>query len=110
MLEAFEKYHWPGNERELSNVIERGMILTNNSLITLRDIPPLQMMRPEDQGESQALLSLDEIENRHIRLVLENVGGNKTKAAHILGISRPKLYRKMDKYQIYEAPASAENK
>jgi len=110
VLEAFEKYHWPGNVRELSNVIERGMILANNSLITLRDIPPLQMMRPEDQGESQASLSLDEIENRHIRLVLENVGGNKTRAARVLGVSRPKLYRKMDKYQIYEASPHTEDK
>ena len=64
---------------------------------------------PESGGGKRPSV-LDAIENRHIRLVLENVGGNKTKAAHILGISRPKLYRKMDKYQIYEAPASAENK
>jgi len=105
VLEAFEKYNWPGNVRELSNVLERAIILANNSFITLREIPPLYKMNPEDQADSPASFPLDEIEKRHIRLVLETVRGNKTKAARILGVSRPKLYRKMEKYNIPDTHA-----
>jgi len=110
VLEAFEKYNWPGNVRELSNVLERAIILANNSFITLREIPPLYKMNPEDQADSPASFPLDEIEKRHIRLVLETVRGNKTKAARILGVSRPKLYRKMEKYNIPDTHAHKRRK
>ena len=110
VLEAFEKYNWPGNVRELSNVLERAIILANNSFITLREIPPLYKVNPEDQADSPASLPLDEIEKHHIRLVLETVRGNKTKAARILGVSRPKLYRKMEKYNIPDTHAHKKRK
>jgi len=106
VLEAFAAYHWPGNVRELSNVIERALILANNSLMTLREIPPLDRQPSEDEYTSPATLSLDEIENRHIRTVLQSVGGNKTRASRVLGISRPKLYRKMEKYKILDSSPS----
>jgi DNA-binding NtrC family response regulator len=99
-IEAFDAYNWPGNVRELSNVIERALILATDSLITLREIPFLDRNGAGGPRESTASLSLNEIEERHIRLVLESVGGNKTKAAKTLGVSRPKLYRKMEKYKI----------
>ncbi len=110
VLEAFENYDWPGNVRELSNVIERAMILADDSLITLREIPFLDKKSPEERSESTASLSLDEVERRHIRLVLDSVRGNKTKASLILGVSRPKLYRKMEKYHIPDASSPARKK
>jgi DNA-binding NtrC family response regulator len=107
VLDAFRNYDWPGNVRELSNVIERAMILADNSLITLREIPLPDKARSGDPQEPTASISLNEVEEQHIRLVLESVGGNKTRAAQVLGISRPKLYRKMEKYNISEiSPAS----
>jgi two-component system NtrC family response regulator/two-component system response regulator AtoC len=100
VLKAFESYHWPGNVRELSNVIERATILANNNLITVREIPLLDTKAEKAPGELPATLSLSEVEKRHIQLVLDSAGGNKTKTAQILGVSRPKLYRKMQKYNI----------
>ncbi|UCD57517.1 MAG: sigma-54-dependent Fis family transcriptional regulator, partial [Candidatus Hydrogenedentota bacterium] len=110
VLQAFARYHWPGNVRELSNVIERAMILASNNLITLREIPILDKMDPGADSKSSASLSLNEVEKRHIQLVLENEGGNKTRAARILGISRPKLYRQMVKYGIPDSAAVAKRR
>ena len=110
VLEAFNSYNWPGNVRELSNVIERAMILADNALITLQEIPFLEKGRSGDSHEPTASFSLNDVEQQHIRLVLESVGGNKTKTARILGISRPKLYRKMEKYNIPDASISARKK
>ncbi|RJP16627.1 MAG: sigma-54-dependent Fis family transcriptional regulator [Candidatus Abyssobacteria bacterium SURF_5] len=99
VIEAFLNYDWPGNVRELSNVIERAIILSNNNLITLREIPQLSASSSSDSN-STCSLSLNEVEKRHIKLVLQAQNGNKTRAAKILGISRPKLYRKMLRYDI----------
>jgi transcriptional regulator with PAS, ATPase and Fis domain len=106
-LNAFAKYYWPGNVRELSNVIERAIILADNNLITLNEIPVLDKTGGEAKSQSPATLSLDEVEKRHIHLVLESEAGNKTRAAQILGVSRPKLYRKMLKYGISDSIAFA---
>jgi DNA-binding NtrC family response regulator len=110
VMDAFGNYSWPGNVRELSNVIERAGILTDNSLITLAEIPVLDRGRSDSRQESAASLSLSEVELRHIRLVLDSVRGNKTKAARILGISRPKLYRKMENYKFSDPPLPAKKK
>jgi two-component system NtrC family response regulator/two-component system response regulator AtoC len=110
VLEAFNGYNWPGNVRELSNVIERAMILADNAFITLREIPFLEKSRSGDSQEPTASFSLNDVEQQHIRLVVESVGGNKTKAARILGISRPKLYRKMEKYNISDASTASRKK
>jgi DNA-binding NtrC family response regulator len=100
VVDAFLRYNWPGNVRELSNVIERAIILSNNNLITLNEIPNLSKLSNNSDLHSFVSLSLNEVEKRHIRLVLDAQNGNKTRAARILGISRPKLYRKMVKYGI----------
>jgi DNA-binding NtrC family response regulator len=94
------QYDWPGNVRELSNVIERAIILSGNNLITIHEIPPLDTLHTANRPDTSPSLSLDEVEKRHIQLVLDAEGGNKTQAARILGVSRPKLYRKMKKYGI----------
>ena len=107
VMQAFDTYNWPGNVRELSNVIERALILSSKNLITIAEIPPLHKMRPADQSESPASMSLDEIEKRHIELVLHAEKWNKTRAARILGISRPRLYRKIQEYNISDNSISS---
>jgi DNA-binding NtrC family response regulator len=106
VLKAFENYNWPGNVRELSNVVERAMILANNNLITMREIPVLDNKQSGDKSKSPATQSLNEVEKHHIQLVLDSTGGNKTRTAQILGVSRPKLYRKMQIYNISDNYAS----
>jgi len=86
------KYEWPGNVRELENAIERAVILAKNSYIEVADLPQesLTVARSTPQGES-----LEEIEINHILNIFNETGGNYSKAAKILGISRVTLYNKI---------------
>jgi DNA-binding NtrC family response regulator len=89
------RYPWPGNVRELENVISHACMMTVGDAIDVRDFPEdLQSYRPvSGPGGAPPLLTLAEVEVRHARYVLEQVGGNKQEAAKILGISRNTLYR-----------------
>ncbi|MFZ3072623.1 MAG: sigma-54 dependent transcriptional regulator [Thermodesulfobacteriota bacterium] len=95
-------YDWPGNVRELENVIERAAILTGETFIKLDDLP--DSLRSCAINPSSAItpagLTLDGAINAHILSVLARTGGNRTKAAEILGISRRALLRKIEKYSI----------
>ncbi|TYO99333.1 DNA-binding NtrC family response regulator [Geothermobacter ehrlichii] len=93
-------YDWPGNIRELRNVIERAVALTRHDRLTPDDFPPrLQQDTHHRQVPELAadtpLLPLAEVERRYIERVLESCGGNRTVAARILGIDRKTLYRKL---------------
>jgi len=94
-------YPWPGNVRELRNVIERALALTCHDRITIEDLPD-HLLRPSGEFpglagslDPEALLPLAEMEQRYIRHVLDQVGGNRTMAARILGIDRKTLYRQL---------------
>lgn len=89
-------YRWEGNVRELENLIERVVILAKSDVITPNDLPSENSADPESFLSVQAghWPTLDEIENKYIRAVLEKTGGNKERAAQILGINRRTLYRK----------------
>jgi len=89
------RYSWPGNIRELRNVIERSIILAENNIITERCLPRELVSAAE---ESHAALSLDLVEQRHILKMLHFFEGNRQKTADILGISRKTLYRKLALY------------
>lgn len=101
-LQAAERllaYAWPGNVRELQNSMERAVALTRFEKITVEDLPdPVRSYRsvsgPIESAQDGELLSLEEIERRHILRVLAATGGNKTQAAHILGVDRRTLHRK----------------
>ena len=90
-------YDFPGNVRELENIIERGVALANGSVIETGHLPEdlrelsIKTFRKKD-GK---ILSLDEQEEAYIKWVLNEVGGNKTLAAQILGIDRVSLWRKL---------------
>ncbi|MEK7474934.1 MAG: sigma-54 dependent transcriptional regulator [Candidatus Coatesbacteria bacterium] len=92
--EAFRAYHWPGNVRELRNVLERAVILHEGTgSIEPAHLPPLS--GPATAGSA----TLTDIEREHILRVLEHHGGNQTKAAKALGISRNTLWEKLKQYR-----------
>ncbi|MDA8084609.1 MAG: sigma-54 dependent transcriptional regulator [Nitrospiraceae bacterium] len=88
-------YTWPGNVRELKNIIERAVILSEGQWINLK---PFCLEPPsEAQGFSmpQHILSLSQLERKYIGHVLEQTGGNKTRAAELLGVTRKTLREKL---------------
>jgi DNA-binding NtrC family response regulator len=96
-------YDWPGNVRELANCIEGAVALAVHDKITLEDLPI--KIRQHHTSELVAmsadpndLVSMAEVEKRYIRRVLSAAGGNKTRAAKILGFERRTLYRKLQRY------------
>ncbi|MEQ1675462.1 MAG: sigma-54 dependent transcriptional regulator [Chitinophagaceae bacterium] len=97
-LDALQQYNWPGNIRELKNVIERSVILENGTELTTATLP-FNMQHSED---TKALSSFDlaAVEKQHIQKVLQHTGGNKTETAKLLGIGLTTLYRKIEEYHI----------
>jgi two-component system NtrC family response regulator len=95
---ALQQHHWKGNIRELKNIIERAVILSDGLTLT-PDSLPFDFLQDEPlPGDSP--LSLQAVEERHIRKVLAYTKGNKTRTAEILGIGLTTLYRKMEEYGI----------
>lgn len=94
-LEVLKNYYWPGNVRELENVIQRLVVMTDDELIDAPDLPSL--MRFSALRGTGLNRTLSEVESEYIRNVLESVGGNKTKAADILGVDRKTLREKLKK-------------
>ncbi len=94
-------YPWPGNVRELQNVIERGVALCQDAEIRVDDLPNHVRERKDSDFLAAALarrLNLSELEREYIERVLEDEGGNKTRAAQRLGLDRKTLYRKLEEY------------
>jgi DNA-binding NtrC family response regulator len=94
-LEMLKEYHWPGNVRELENVIQRLVLMTEGGHIEVADLP--QLMKFNALGGSGLNRTLAEVETEYIRNVLASVGGNKTRAARILGIDRKTLREKLSR-------------
>ena len=91
-------YSWPGNIRELENVIGNAAMMTQGSTIDVDDLPELLKNTASlGSGADEDMLSLQELQNRHVAKVLERVGGNKARAAEILGISRTTIYEMLSK-------------
>lgn len=101
-LRLLERHDWPGNIRELQNVLNRAAILSDSDLIRPEDLPPeLQTAHTPDRNQnSLELLPLCELEREHICRVLEHTMGHKKKAAEILGIDVKTLYRKLKQYEM----------
>ncbi len=92
-LEAIRDYDWPGNVRELENVIQRLIVMNEGEPIEVPDLPSL--MRFSALHKTGFSKTLADVEAEYIRNVLESVGGNKTRAAEILGIDRKTLREKL---------------
>jgi DNA-binding NtrC family response regulator len=104
-LAILGEYDWPGNIRELENVIERAAILCRNDTIRPEDLSlpstPLALpASPGGEGKIGTTVPLKEIERMHIEGVLKNLRGNKAESAKVLGISLKTLYTKLQQYQI----------
>ncbi|UCE58609.1 MAG: sigma-54-dependent Fis family transcriptional regulator [Phycisphaerales bacterium] len=93
VLRVLRSYAWPGNVRELENVMQRLVVMTDGGVINPPDLPSL--MRFSVAGEVGLDRTLAEVEAEHIRNVLASVGGNKVRAAEILGIDRKTLRAKL---------------
>jgi len=96
-------YDWPGNVRELAHVLERAVLLVEGSVIREQDLP-----LPAAAEPGEAVPTLEEVERRHIEQVLALCGGNKVRAARLLGIPRPNLYRKLERYGLETGPLPGE--
>jgi DNA-binding NtrC family response regulator len=99
-LELLVRYSWPGNVRELENTIERLALFSRGRLIEAQDIPD-KIKKKQMSLESKLfkdLPSLEEIERRYLFHVLDEVGGNRKKAAEIMHIDRRTLYRMLDRF------------
>jgi DNA-binding NtrC family response regulator len=99
VLQLLTAYPWPGNIRELRNMLERACLLARGQEIMPEHFPGLAV-RPvtmSQGGDGTFLVNLDEMEKAHIKKVLEHCGGDKYKASDVLGISLSSLYRKLIK-------------
>ena len=99
-LEALSDYDFPGNVRELRNIIEHAVLTTNQEVIEPDGLPEYLRSAARLMQSRRVKPSLAELEAVYIREVLEHTRGNKTRAAEILGISRKNLYEKMRRYKI----------
>jgi DNA-binding NtrC family response regulator len=101
---ALFNYAWPGNVRQLRNSIESAVVLCKGTIITLDDLPP--NVRGESSEEVIRIpvgASLSEMEKEAIRATLQREGGNKSRAAEILGIGRKTLHRKLQEFGLDSA-------
>jgi transcriptional regulator with PAS, ATPase and Fis domain len=96
-LKKLERYHWPGNIRELIHTLERAVILTESSMLQ-----PTDFLFPQMEKEVEGVVfdnyNLEEVEKAVIRKALKKHEGNVSHAARELGLTRTSLYRRMEKY------------
>ncbi len=100
LLDMLMSYDWPGNIRELENMIERAVALADGTHLKLEDLPDSILFFKRDNAThaTRDLRSIvDESERKHIQRIMQETGGNKKLAARILGVDLATLYRKMEK-------------
>jgi two-component system, NtrC family, response regulator AlgB len=96
-IDAMKNYKWPGNLRELHNVIERAVFLCQDDLVAVAHLPTEFSKRPAQDEEVGDAVSLDKLEEMHIRRVLAKYK-SLDEAAKVLGIDLATLYRRRRKY------------
>ena len=102
VMKMMMNYPWPGNVRELENVITRGALLARGDVLLDVYLPGVYGVEVDGGGGASAwkAATLEDIESRHILMTLEHTGWNKSKAASLLGITFPRLDRKIRKYNL----------
>jgi len=100
VLEVLTKYEWPGNIRELQNVIESAVIMAEGPVVEAKDLPfsVQDDTVPEELDLTRESLSLKELERHYISLLLHRFDGHRAKVAKVLQISERNLYRKLKEY------------
>jgi DNA-binding NtrC family response regulator len=94
-ISSLEQYSWPGNVRELANVLERALILSERSTIGMEELPGF-LTDAKVSGADDLKSARQAFERNHVRRILEKCGGDKRRAAELLGIDLSSLYRKLD--------------
>lgn len=98
VMSALQNYHWQGNVRELENLIYRLVVMTEDQVIRVSDLPDyMKFMIKQDKDLTR---TLDEVEKQYILDVLNSLGGNKSKAAKTLGVDRKTLHNKLKLYDL----------
>lgn len=100
LIKRMQKYHWPGNIRELQHSIERAVIMTTHSVLQPEDLFTQKHLIPEKQEEMVSLdhLNIEDVEKILIRKALQKHNGHITRAAEELGLTRSSLYRRLERY------------
>ena len=98
-MRYLQSYPWPGNIRELRNILERAVLLGDQKLLTAKDLH-FDMRVDTDRIDDGAIATLDEVERTHIARALRILGGQVPEAAKRLGIPRSSLYNKIKQYRI----------
>jgi len=110
-MELMRKYRWPGNIRELKNVVERAVVLSRGDQIEAEDLTLTQLATSGDTNEVPSIpvsaqpfrpMTIDEMERAHIQATLGATGWNKSQAANLLGIERSTLDRKIRRYDLHD--------
>ena len=100
-LERLGAYHWPGNVRELAHVLERGVALAQQEILTADDLPgELRQAVPAPASTPEDRPTLAELKRRYVHRVFEESGGNVSRAAQVLGVDRRSLYRMLQRYGV----------
>jgi transcriptional regulator with PAS, ATPase and Fis domain len=101
-------YPWPGNIRELESVIGNACMMADGKFLDINDLPDRIRSQSSDQSPTNVtLFSLEELQRRHLMRVLERVGGNKARAAEILGIGRATIYQLLSRMKLEKRGESA---
>ena len=112
VMEKFNNYPWPGNARELENLLVRACVVAKGQVLGVGDFPELgkdssnatnqqdEITNLFTQPEPGKFLTLDQVEERYIRKIIKETNKNKGEVCEILGVSRPTLERKLEKYGI----------
>jgi DNA-binding NtrC family response regulator len=97
-------YPWPGNVREFENVIGNACMMAEGHTIDIDDLPEnIRSGAAQGRAVDESLLSLEELQKRHVLRVLERVDGNKARAAEILGIARATVYQLLSKWKVEDS-------
>ena len=104
-MNTLTEYDWPGNVRELENALERACVVTVDPVIDPQSLPDRVRESPAPRLAALATPpnpTMEVVERAYIQWVLRSEGGNKSRAAEVLGIDPSTLYRKLDRYGIIE--------
>jgi DNA-binding NtrC family response regulator len=108
VMSIFSRHPFPGNVRELENIIELAVVLAEGEVIEKRHLPQRFLAEMEEPDTSRGQVpTLAELEKQHILRVLSTTGGNKTRASELLGISRVSLWRRLKEYGLAGAAESS---
>jgi DNA-binding NtrC family response regulator len=97
-MDLLQRYSWPGNIRELQHAIERAIIMSEGDELDSRDFFFLSAKPTSEKAPVSTTLNLDDMERSTIQRAIDKNGGNISKAAKELGLTRASLYRRLEKY------------